>query len=167
MMTNYDHILVRRAKVRYFKVEYISDWTKKSWLESSTKEVEVTIMVHGWFMMWFESPNIASWFLGQILCVDFIPLLLKRWNPLCDMSWEKLEALLFWVRLQILLPQLWTKDVFRAIGNKVGEYLEAYMSFITTGTRKVARILVKLDPWEGLFEDLKLSLHGHSHTQQL
>lgn len=52
---------------------------------------------------------------------------------------------------------MWTNDVFKADGNKIGEFLEACMFFITSRTRRVARVLVKLNPLEGLFEKIKLS----------
>lgn len=60
---------------------------------------------------------------------------------------------------------MWTNDVFEADGNKIGEFLEACMFFITSRTRRVARVLVKLNPLEGLFEKIKLSYEGGFHLQ--
>lgn len=64
-------------------------------------------------------------------------------------------------------PQMWIEDVFKVIADKIGEYQEEYMSFIVTRIRRVAIILAKLDPREGLFEKLKFSFDGNSHIQRL
>ena len=61
-----------------------------------------------------------------------------------------------WVNLLELPRKLWTLDIFCTIGNKLGEYFEANMSFKTTRLRKVARILVKFDPCEDKFEYINL-----------
>lgn len=47
--------------------------------------------------------------------------------------------------------------MLRDIGNKLGDFLEADMSFKTTKTKSIAKVLVNLDPREGLFVDLKLT----------
>lgn len=55
---------------------------------------------------------------------------------------------------------MWKSNIFKAVGNKIGEFLEAGMSFIASRTRRVARTLVKLDPREGLIENLNFLTKG-------
>jgi hypothetical protein len=71
-----------------------------------------------------------------------------------EKNWTKS---LVWVRLPALPLQFWTLDYFKAIGNFLGEFLEADLSFEETKQRKVARILVNLNVREGLGEEIDLS----------
>lgn len=71
-----------------------------------------------------------------------------------------MEAILVWENVLGLPPHLWTEDVFRAIGNKLGEFLEAYVSFKTPRIRKITRVLVNLDSREGIFIDINLNHSG-------
>jgi hypothetical protein len=56
---------------------------------------------------------------------------------------------------------------FSAIGNKLGEFIEADLSFEDTGLMSVARILVKLDLVLGLLKDLTIETASGSFIQPL
>jgi len=85
-----------------------------------------------------------SWF------IDSSPILLKLWNPTFDTENERLDSIPIWVRLLGLPPHLWNEKCFQAIGNHLGEFITADMSFLDTGEMAVARILVLLNVREGL-----------------
>lgn len=71
-----------------------------------------------------------------------------------------MEAILVWENVLGFPPHLWTEDVFRAIGNKLGEFLEAYVSLKTSRIRKITTVLVNLDSREGIFIDINLNHSG-------
>jgi hypothetical protein len=58
-------------------------------------------------------------------------------------------------------------DYFKSIGNFLGDFLEADLSFEETKQRKIARILVNLNVKEGLGEEIDLTWEGYTHTQLL
>lgn len=89
----------------------------------------------------------------------------KRWNTIFDAQREKVAEILVWVRLPELSPHFWTKEVFRAIGNTLGIFLEADMYFRETRDMILARTLVRLDPREGLAEEIHLQYQYYSYTQ--
>ena len=74
-----------------------------------------------------------------------IPIILKRWNPLFYASQEKMVFEPIWVQLPNILLQFWTYEQFRPIGNYLGEFIDANMSFKEIGAMKVSCILVNLD----------------------
>ena len=57
--------------------------------------------------------------------------------------------------------------MLRAIGNMLGTFLEADMSFLVTKERKVAQILLQLDTREGLANMMQIQVHGYSFSQIL
>jgi hypothetical protein len=58
-------------------------------------------------------------------------------------------------------------EYFKAIGNFLGDFLEADLSFKKTKQRKIARILVNINVREGLEEEIDLTWEGYTHTQLL
>jgi len=69
-----------------------------------------------------------------------------------------------WVYLPALPLQFWTLDYFKSIGNFLGEFLEADLSFEETKQRKVARIIVNLNVKEGLGEEIDLRWGSFIHS---
>lgn len=130
---------------------------KQNWDNSSNGEEKVMVLTRGWFTFQFKNVEDVTWVLARNWSITSSSLLLKIWTLLFDANKEKLGELLVWVRLPTLPPLLWTKDVIKAIGGEIGELLEAYISFLSTRTRRVAKILVRLDLRDGLFKILKIS----------
>jgi hypothetical protein len=56
---------------------------------------------------------------------------------------------------------------FKLIGNFLGDFLDADMTFEETKQRKVARVLVSLNVREGLGEEVDLRWGSFTHTQKL
>lgn len=81
---------------------------------------------------------------------------MKHWNPLFDALKERTDEFPVWVRAPGLPIFLWTEAVFKTIGNTLGQFLEADMSFVETEDRAVARILVCLNPSRGLAKKVNL-----------
>jgi hypothetical protein len=143
------------------------DWVHFSWKEHLGYVPEIIELTRNWFAFNFLQSEHAKWVLGKFWSVNNSPLLLKPWNPLFDASRERMDKILVWVRLSVLPLQFWTLEHFKAIGNFLGDFLEADMTFEETKQRKVARILVCLNVREGLGEEVDLKWGMYSHTQKL
>jgi hypothetical protein len=72
-----------------------------------------------------------------------------------------------WVRLPGLPAEFWIKESLSDLGNAMGTFLDADMSFLTTGELTVARILVSFDIRGGLAEELELVLEDKHYFQKL
>lgn len=124
-------------------------------------------MIRGWFMVRFSNAEVVDWVLERNWGFGKALILFKRWTPIFDAQRERLGEIPMWVPLPSLAPHLWLMDVFKVIGNILGTFLEADMSFQVTMERKMARILVRLDPREGLEEMMQIQVDGYSLTQLL
>jgi hypothetical protein len=67
--------------------------------------------------------------MGKPWSINNSPLLLKPWSSLFDESIERLDKILVWVRLPTLPFHLWTFEHFKSIGNFLGDFLDADMTF--------------------------------------
>jgi hypothetical protein len=85
-----------------------------------------------------------------------MPIVLKRWTPTFDAKKERVDEEPIWVRLSGLPMQFWNSARFVVIGNMLGSYIEADMSFEDTGLMSVARILVRLNLRPGLLQELTI-----------
>jgi hypothetical protein len=94
-------------------------------------------------------------------------MLLKRWSPLFDASRERIDELPIWVCLPGLPVELWTQKGFECLGNALGRYMDADMSFTSTGKMSMARILVSLNIHKGLAGEIELSWGDRSILQKL
>lgn len=72
-----------------------------------------------------------------------------------------------WVRLPHLPLNLWHPKVLEAIGNCLGVFLKADLSYMQTGRRTVARILVGLQIYKGLADRLPIQYSCGTHVQPL
>jgi hypothetical protein len=75
-----------------------------------------------------------------------------------DIGSECMDVVPIWVRLPCLPLEFWTKDIFKLIGNTLGSFIDAYMSFLESDEYVVAQILIQINLWEGLVEDLELGV---------
>lgn len=66
-----------------------------------------------------------------------------------------------------LPPQLCTFDVFHSIGNKLGTFFEADMSFQEHQRKTLARATINLNPCKGFLNELTISYKRYSQCQPL
>lgn len=83
-------------------------------------------------------------------------MLLKPWHPLFDASRERVDVIPIWVRMPTLPLHFWDLQHFKWIGDILGTFLEADLTFLETLEQKVARILVNINIREGLAEQINL-----------
>jgi hypothetical protein len=81
-------------------------------------------------------------------------VLLKRWIPYFDITTERMDILLIWVRLPRLPPEFCSYKCFKSVNDAMGSFLEADMSFKESGEMTMVRILVSLNVHEGLAEEM-------------
>ena len=67
-----------------------------------------------------------------------------------------MDVIPIWVRLPALPLHFWDLYHFRRIGDILGAFLEADLSYLETNEKKVARILVNLNLREGLAEYINM-----------
>ena len=74
--------------------------------------------------------------------------------PLFDPRIERYDSIPIWVKLPNLPFKFWSVEFFRMLGNTLGTFLEADVSFLETGICCLGKILVLLDLRNGLAEDI-------------
>lgn len=159
--------LVGRARGKKFTSGFIKAWGEQNWPSDLIKGFEVSTLAKGWFMVRFENKEAADWVVGKNWALGNIPVLLKKWSPLFDAVHEKTDVFPVWVRAPGLPSFLWVESVFKAIGNRLGTFLEADMSFLETRNKAMARILVSLNPSRGLAEKINLQYKDYVFEQIL
>ena len=98
---------------------------------------------------------------------DFLGLFLKRWMPLFDPRIKRYDSIPIWVKLPNLPFEFWSVEFFRMLGNTLGTFLEADVSFLETGICCLRKILVLLDMRNGLVEDIVIKKGEFVFTQPL
>ena len=77
---------------------------------------------------------------------------------------ERYDLLPIWVKLLNLRFEFWSAEFFKLIGNTLGTFLEADLSFLDTGVCCLGKVLVLLDLRNGLAEDILIKKGGHEFS---
>lgn len=160
-------MLVGRVRGRFISGKFLCEWVESQWKNTPANSFRTTTMVKGWFLIKFGNKEALEWVEARNWAFGKRPVFFKRWTPLFDANKETVEEFPVWVRAPGLPPFLWVDSVFASIGNHLGTFLEADMSFIETQEMEVARILVRLNPDEGLEESINLQYQEYVFEQQL
>ena len=134
----------------------VEPWAAASWGKQLGYALGVRELNRGWFAVNLEKEADLRWIQSQCWHIDHSPLLLKPWSPLFDASRERVDVLPIWVRLLALPLHFWDMYHFKRIGDILGTFLEADLSFVETKVMKVERILVNINLREGLEESINL-----------
>ena len=137
--------VVGRVHGKRLGTSFLRSWVDKSWGSNISTSPSIWLLAKGWFSFVFLVSSDFSWVLSKTWSMADTPIVLKCWIPIFDAKWERVDVVHVWVRLPGLPMQYWNSVSFSAIGNKLGEFLEADFSFEDTGLMSVARILVRLD----------------------
>ena len=121
----------------------------------------------GLFAINLQKEEDLVWLQTKCWHIDHSPVLMKPWTPLFDASKERVDIIPIWVKLPALPLHFWDLYHFRRIGDILGTFLEADLSFLETKEKKVARILVNLNIREGLAESIILEWGPDPITQIL
>jgi len=152
---------------QHFAHKTVIEWADLNWREEVGYVPEVVTLTRGWFAFKFLIEDHLRWVLNKNWSLDHTPLLLKPWSPLFDASRERVDMIPIWVRLPALPLHFWELYHFRRIGNILGQFLEADLSYIESHQRQVARILVNINVREGLAETINLDWGPYIIPQML
>eukprot|EP01018_Ginkgo_biloba_P032904 Gb_28853 [translate_table: standard] len=145
----------------------VKDWMQGCWVGVLGYVSTSAILSRGWLAFFLRSVVDVELLLGGSWKWDSTPLWLNHWSPFFDARKERMDLVLVWVKLPSLPLEFWSLEVFKAIGNVLGHFVEVDMFFITSGLVVITRILVRMDLREGLAESLELKKGLHSLTQPL
>ena len=81
-------------------------------------------------------------------------MLLKWWTPVFDSHIERYDIMPIWVKLPNLPFEYWSLDFFKLVGNTLGTFVEAGLSFLESGVCCLGKVLVLIDLHKGLAEDI-------------
>jgi len=116
----------------------------------------VVILNRGWFAFKFKKEEELRRILNMNWHLNHSPVLLKPWHPMFDAGRERVDVSPVWVRMPALPLHFWELHHFKRIGDILGTFLEADLSYLETNDQKVARILVSINLREGLAEQINL-----------
>ena len=91
-------------------------------------------------------------------------LYLNKWNPDFDPTQDVPSVVPIWLRLLHLPLHCWNSDSLKAIGNKLGNYIDRADQ---KDQFSCARICVEVDLENGLLEVINLKVAEWSHIQEL
>ena len=100
-----------------------------TWKEHVGLCPEAFLLPRGWIAFKFVSEGDAAAILNGVWRWDNVGLLLKRLSPLFDPRCERYDLLPIWVKLPKLPFEFWSVEFFKMIGNSLGTFLEADLSF--------------------------------------
>jgi hypothetical protein len=162
-----ERAVVGRVRGKNLGLAFLKGWVTKTWLPELSKMPHIRLLTRGWFAFVFTNSEEVDWVLKKVWCLADTPTILKRWTPAFDAKRERVDEEPIWVRLPGFPMQYWNTHRFAAIGNLLGSFLEADMSFEETGLMTVARILVKIDLKKGLLQEITIDSAAGTFVQTL
>lgn len=159
--------LVGRARGKKFSSEFLQVWGESCFVSDRPLQFEAQILGKGWFKLCFVDQASVEWVFQCNWHIGNIPILLKKWTPMFDAFKEKTDEFPVWIRVLGLPSFLWTEEVFKTIGNRLGVFLEADMSFLHTKDRTIARTLATLNLSRGLAKTINLQYKDYIFEQIL
>jgi hypothetical protein len=75
----------------------------------------------------FENKEDSDRVLKKPWSIESTPLLLKKWTPLLDVSRDKMNVILIWIRIPGIPTEFWTELSFRELGNAMGTFMDVEM----------------------------------------
>jgi hypothetical protein len=162
-----ERAVVGRVRGKNLGMAFLKGWVNKTWLPELSKMPHIRLLTRGWFAFIFSSSEEVDWVLKKVWCFADTPTLLKRWTPTFDAKREIIDEDPIWVRLPGLPMQYWNTHRFASIGDLLGSYLEADMSFEDTRIMTVAHILVKINLKKGLLQELTIESAAGTFVQML
>jgi hypothetical protein len=159
--------VVDRVRGKKLGMAFLKEWVISNWIRDISKMPLIRLLERGWFAFIFSSREDVNWVLLKVWSMAGMPIVLKRWTPTFDAKKERVDEEPIWVHLSGLPMQFWNSVKFAAIGNKLGSFIEADMSFEESGHMSVARILVRLDLQPSLLDELVIESSSGSFIQTL
>lgn len=162
-----DRMMVGKVRSRLWGCNALYRWMQENWGGHLQQLPQLSFLARGWLGFTASSNEDANWILREHWEIRGSPLYLQKWSPLFDDQAVVVEHEPVWVRLPHLPLNLWHPKVLEAIGNCLGVFLKADLSYMQTGRRTVARILVGLQIYKGLADKLPIQYTCGTHVHAL
>lgn len=106
----------------------------------------------------FRSHEEVECIASLLWSINSTPITFKLWNPLFNVTWERLEVVPISVRLPILQSNMWNDTSFMHLGNSLGVFTKSGYSFEEKKDMSIAHILVHLDMWKRIYETMNIGI---------
>ena len=136
--------LLGRVMGRHFAKKTVQDWAAVSWGDQLGYVPVVEMLNRGWFAINLAKEEDLRWIQNKSWHINHSHVLLKPWHPLFDASKERVDVIPIWVRMPALPLHFWDLYHFKRIGDILGTFLEADLSYLETNEKNVSRILVNI-----------------------
>jgi hypothetical protein len=145
----------------------IHEWVEDSWLPVLGYSSKVYVIIKGFFFFLFKSAMDAELILQRNWVVKSGSLMLKRWNIAFNSVKEHFKFIHLWMLLPGCPLVLWKLEAFREINNALGKFLHADPNVLEGSDMRMGRILMEMDPIDGLPTDLDINWCGFTFQQRL
>jgi hypothetical protein len=159
--------LVGRLSYKSLSNGSLEDWIKLHWVPLLGYTPEVLYLTKGWLGFICNSPEDASLLLSSFWVLGGSSLMLKRWRIAFNPDTEFFQFRHLWVLLPGLPLYLWNEGALRAIGDTLGRFISLDPKALSSPVRKMGRILVEVDIFNGLSESIVIDWRGRSFSQPL
>jgi hypothetical protein len=86
--------------------------------------------------------------------------MLKKWHPGLNPEKEIVRFRHLWVLMPSCPLVFWILEAFKEIGNAIGKFVYIDPQLLTGSDRRVGRLLVEVDIFGGLMEEIDIEWHG-------
>jgi hypothetical protein len=90
---------------------------------------------------------------------------MKWWKPLFDVREENFIGVTFWIELPNIMLELWIDLRLRDIKVVLGHFIIVDDTYKVSSHRFVAKILVEMDPNQGIFKSMDRVIGECSYSQ--
>lgn len=157
-MTTYaDRALFGHARGLNLSLGFLRKWAITNYGSKVSSLLEATKLMKGWFVFLMSSKDEADMMLTDMWEMVGVPIVLHKWSPIFDVAWEKAEKDPIWVKFLGLPIHPWTPFFLKLLGNHLGEYVDADLSFKITIDMAMVCVLVLLYLREGLAPEICLN----------
>ena len=121
--------LIRKITRRNPTLGQMKKWTRKNWTGLQGEGLVINSLANGWFIFLFRCREDADQICSRVWTYGKTSFQLKQWTTLFDAKIEQLDTILIWVYLPGLPLELWNLAYLSEIGNELGIFIEADLSF--------------------------------------
>lgn len=145
-----------RAIVGKFYGRWMSFFTMEAWVDTHWSpnlgySPTFHLLLRGWIGCVFWSKEDAVFILSNHRYWNRILFCGKPWHPLFDAREKALDNVLTWIKLPKLPSKFQSEKGLKAIGDTFGTFISVDGSYKNSRFHSILRILVELDPRQGLF----------------
>jgi hypothetical protein len=159
--------LVGRVSYKSLSKGSLEDWIKHQWVPILGYFPELIYMTKGWLGIICNTPEDATLLLSSLWVFGGSSLMLKCWRIAFNPDSDYFQLRHLWVLLPGLPLFLWNEGALKAIGETLGRFIAHDTKLLNSSQRKMGRVLVEIDIYNGLSETIEIEWRGRRITQSL